>query len=645
MYTTITDTHPKALQSEKISTPLKPHQLSMIHEMNKLELNSFKYNNNNTIYDVKTSIGILADSVGSGKTLSILGLISNNTILPTSKTKYTSFNNIISMSIIEKKYVYIPINIIIVPHSIILQWSNIIKNQTKLKYYIVNNKKSYEGIKKMIIELGGDEEYSTNYDSKLHTVLSKYDIILVSSTFYNKFYVYLNEYRFNVSRIIFDEADTIKIPSCSTINASFSWFVSSSYMNLVYPKGTQYKINLETENIFHNSFSSEFYDSSIYRTVYINGINHSGYIKNTMLLLQNFRDSYDTFAKTLILKNDDNYIKESFRLPDFTDNYIICEYPLDMTIIKDVVSQEVLNLLNAGNVAGAIEKLHCVKVKDNDNLIELVTENLNKELHNAQIEYDMKSLQHYQNEAAKKLVLDNIKDKIDIIKAKVEHIKAKVIDEANCPICYDTVENKTIMKCCNTGYCLECITVWLSSHKKTSCPLCRAKISINDYIIVNPEYYASEKKKEEIKCKIYYLKKFFEKKKDSKFKVLIFADWYESFFKITEVLSIMQIKYSMIKGTSASINNTIAKYKSDGEDRIDVLMLNSNFCGSGINLENTTDIVIFHNMSKEKNTQIIGRAQRPGRTSNLNIIRLCYDNEVKDIKDISNNITPTKCPN
>ena len=50
-------------------------------------------------------------------------------------------------------------------------------------------------------------------------------------------------------------------------------------------------------------------------------------------------------------------------------------------------------------------------------------------------------------------------------------------------------------------------------------------------------------------------------------------------------------------------------------------------------------------MSKEKNTQIIGRAQRPGRTSNLNIIRLCYDNEVKDIKDISNNITPTKCPN
>ena len=93
MYTTITDKHPKALQSEKISTPLKPHQLSMIHEMNKLELNSFKCNNNNTIYDVKTSIGILADSVGSGKTLSILGLISNNTILPTSKTKSTFPNS------------------------------------------------------------------------------------------------------------------------------------------------------------------------------------------------------------------------------------------------------------------------------------------------------------------------------------------------------------------------------------------------------------------------------------------------------------------------------------------------------------------------------------------------------------------------
>ena len=60
-------------------------------------------------------------------------------------------------------------------------------------------------------------------------------------------------------------------------------------------------------------------------------------------------------------------------------------------------------------------------------------------------------------------------------------------------------------------------------------------------------------------------------------------------------------------------------------------MLNTQDCGSGINLENTTDMIVYHQMSKEKDEQIVGRAQRPGRTGKLNILRLCFENEIQNI--------------
>ena len=48
-----------------------------------------------------------------------------------------------------------------------------------------------------------------------------------------------------------------------------------------------------------------------------------------------------------------------------------------------------------------------------------------------------------------------------------------------------------------------------------------------------------------------------------------------------------------------------------------------------MNLEMTTDIIIFHKMNDELEKQVIGRGQRLGRTSQLNVHYLCYENEMK----------------
>ena len=56
-------------------------------------------------------------------------------------------------------------------------------------------------------------------------------------------------------------------------------------------------------------------------------------------------------------------------------------------------------------------------------------------------------------------------------------------------------------------------------------------------------------------------------------------------------------------------------------------MLNAKHYGSGLNLQMTTNIVMFHKMDENTNIQIIGRAQRIGRTSQLIIHKLLYEHE------------------
>ncbi len=65
-----------------------------------------------------------------------------------------------------------------------------------------------------------------------------------------------------------------------------------------------------------------------------------------------------------------------------------------------------------------------------------------------------------------------------------------------------------------------------------------------------------------------------------------------------------------------SVKNVIEKYKGD---ELDALLINSKHYGSGINLENTTDVVLFHKFEDQMEKQVIGRAQRIGRTTPLNV--------------------------
>jgi SNF2 family DNA or RNA helicase len=87
----------------------------------------------------------------------------------------------------------------------------------------------------------------------------------------------------------------------------------------------------------------------------------------------------------------------------------------------------------------------------------------------------------------------------------------------------------------------------------------------------------------------------------------------------------MQITHAYLKGNGYQIQSTIEKYKTGN---VKVLLVNTQAYGSGLNLENTTDMILFHKFDTEIEKQVIGRAQRFGRKQPLNVHYLLYENEM-----------------
>ena len=78
--------------------------------------------------------------------------------------------------------------------------------------------------------------------------------------------------------------------------------------------------------------------------------------------------------------------------------------------------------------------------------------------------------------------------KKDELYSKIKDIEEKVKENQQCVICYDEPENPCYTKCCNTKYCLECLTEVMkvnNSNTQAKCPYCRENITNDTMLILN----------------------------------------------------------------------------------------------------------------------------------------------------------------
>ena len=212
---------------------------------------------------------------------------------------------------------------------------------------------------------------------------------------------------------------------------------------------------------------------------------------------------------------------------------------------------------------------------------------------------------------------------------KLANIHKKIEKYDLCVGCLDKFEDtkKTRTFCCQNDMCSKCIDNWY--NKTLYCPYCRSKVEKSRHTIVDvgcggvgcgPQAAEiSATSRDKINMLLHLLRK------QTGRKVIIFSDYSKIFNTITTLLNENGMRYVELDGGNVkALDKILNEYKAGGAR---VLMLNSAFYGCGMNLENTTDIIFFHKTDRIMYEQVIGRAQRPGRTGRLAVHNLLYLNE------------------
>jgi SNF2 family DNA or RNA helicase len=296
-------------------------------------------------------------------------------------------------------------------------------------------------------------------------------------------------------------------------------------------------------------------------------------------------------------------------------------------MLEGITNSNVIQCLNAGDVTSAISFLQKGKVGTEDTIISSVRNSLEISLQNAKIKLEYTKDMIFHSEEQRDSKLKMLQEEVSGFESKLNLLNERITKNDICVICLNVFEKKSITNCCKNSFCFACICKWINTNP--TCPVCKNSLSIlNDLYVIDNDTISDEciqeipqKLDKHAQFRI-LIRQIYERNCNSK--VLVFSEYDNSFYKIDKILNDEQLSYAYVKGVG--INTIINKYKTSNETNI--LLVNSKSFGSGLNLENTTDVILFHKFDSQIEKQVIGRAQRPGRDSILNIHYLLYENEI-----------------
>jgi superfamily II DNA or RNA helicase len=598
------DNVPRASQPQLISVSLKAHQLACLQKSISMEKNGkiyydMKEENTSNLrknFEIKSNVGIIGDIVGYGKTLTALSIIASNKLddIHTNKEMLVSYCN-------NKNYNYLTYStdnpniiddnkiinstLIIVPRGPVYnQWLDTIKNNTSLKYLAIEN---LNYIKKNL------PECKNNSYQDVIEYFNQYDLVLIKNTTFDVLLSYypnigvdeISKLSFikRWKRIIIDEAHDIatRIP---LMYYKYLWLISGTYQNI-----------LQCNRPSYNSILYPIKDAINYNTL-----------------------------NMILVKCTKEFVRKSFKLPIPIEKYYICKMAANLNIIRNFINTSVLEKINANDISGAIKDLGG-KSETENNLIDLVSKELKRDLLNKEKEKEyINSLDIPEDSKTNRI--KTIDTEISILKNKIEDLTSRIteLNSKTCPICMCLMEHPIVLECTHS-YCASCIMLWISS--KCNCPECRKPINVNKMTAVinnlnnNTEneiinQKTLQKTKEETLINII--------KENPNGKYLIFSK--HDSHSVSHNLLNNNIDYAELKGNTAHMTNILEKFKNGS---LKVILLNTNFAGSGIDISYATDIILYHNLGTAKH-QAIGRAQRVGRTEPLNIHYIYYEHEMEN---------------
>ena len=599
----LSEVDPLADQPERILVPLKPHQRASLQKAMTMERNGsvnyfiekpptpYSFLNYKNNIKVKTNVGVLADIVGYGKTLTALSIIaatpSADIHHETSFTysfqarqmgHFTAITDRVQTLSTDK---FINSTLVVVPRGpVFVQWQTALKNQTTLKHLTI------DGIAFL-------RKHCPPRDSSFEVIqafMNQYDVVLIKSTSFDTFQNYYNAHEglpdaahplYGWNRIMIDEAHEI-IRSVDALLFRFLWIITGT------PELLPYHGHGENMSIMAEVLG-----------------------RDRMLLM--------------MLRNEKNFVMNSFSVPLIQEHTYLCALSAEISALHAFFAPAVLDRINANDMQGAIELMGGSCETETD-IVKLVTKDVLRDIKNKSLEIDHVTLLDIP-EATRAAMLETHNGELKRLQDKHAAIVERVNDirSQDCSICYDKVENPIFLTCTHT-FCGSCIVAWMRNRGRV-CPTCRDPIASSKLIgVVNEKPPAAPETAAPLSnapiSKEAQVIKVIKDKPDGKF--LVFTHYDRMFSALKTKMCEAEITVSELKGTTHTMTKILERFKS-GETK--VLLIDSSKFAAGIDISFATDVIMVHNL-KHNREQCIARAQRVGRTSALHVHQLFYPHEM-----------------
>ena len=665
-----------------LKTTLFPHQQTVVKAMCDIERHRTFIKDTSC---TKINACILSEAVGSGKTIDILSVILIQkipSIKPDINPLHMTNSCRQSSSIVRIKYSKIlKPTIIFVGSNVLNQWFNAIKEFTSLKVFIVKNVHHLQTlIDYMHNRLINQYDIVLVKNGKVTRAVKFPANIVVENknknhTTYHIINIIENMRIYCWARVVLDDYDVCIIPrTYGGVNGLFTWYVSST---------TKYRSRFSVDNGIKTTADMILVKNrnNPFRNRTFNICNTKQFVDDTSRLpsinfykyeFENPNDQYvgliqlfgsDEASEISEMLNSDSINTASERLGIKTTNV--------SSIFQHMLGTQYTNYLQSTDLIKFIN----YEKSCEDTRLDMKFNEIPDDTYN-QSHIKIKRHVEYKYPGVKAL-LDKVHIDYTLIKntsgAAIERVKSNIRD-GECPICVtdldDCDEDVFILKCCGVAICGSCCIGTIIAKRTRVCIKCRSNVNLRtDLIYLSQEFDLSKiidddmgynqtgeikedtKTEEKASARVKMsammdivngIKPIEQQPIDVNVgnlmkgtcvlppaditKVLIFANYDEGLNKITKMLEEKKILHWRLMGTANCIDNMVKKYK-DSTTSCALVVNSIKYC-AGLNLQCSSDLIFMHKIHNPNiETQVIGRGQRLGRTSPLNVHYMLYNNE------------------
>jgi hypothetical protein len=537
----------------------------------------------------RSKIGILSNTVGSGKTFCSLNLICNKEeVVPYEKRKWIYFNeslydntdlpkdivNLIGEYTEERENIFVDnpeyeenknimhtkCNLIIVPHNIVNQWEIDIKNIQK------------ENFKYMIIKTVKD----TRKFFKSCPTLDDYDVILINNNQKKNFCSYFED---NIvwNRILLDEPDKLKRQIMDNMYCNFLWLITAT------------PTSMDFYNIFAHSYDLGYIDDK--------------YIRNGITCSEKYIRTFFKLEKPLLNQQTLAVGKFELFMACFNKRFVINNQCIFYTLLAKIIrcanfdrtfKRKTFNLMpgptlgevNYWNLYDRFENL-----KNMDMKINTLLNSLCFFVEDEYANYRFVNMNRYEK--------NDIGFVLVIIRTVLKYYYPLINQDT------EIYEDKLST--------LEEFFIYKNERKF------EVDFRLNFFTMKNQIIEADKK------TKIEKVLDIVENNINNNGERLLF------FSNNNRIFNDKDIKNRELKGNATTINRIMRDFESG---KIKILMLNSQHYGAGINLQMADRLIILDNVHENDYKQVVGRAQRIGRKTRLKIDYYTdeYEKMCSDIK-------------